>query len=628
LAAVVVALAGYLLFPASRELPEPPPGQRQAATSIATKAFPPPPLPASEYLNANGDAEYVGVKVCAECHEREARTHGETTHSAALKDVDLAAEPPDGSFYHAASGRHYRVYRQEGEFRHRETLLDEDGADVAAVDYPVRYLVGSGHHTRSYLIDADGFLCESPITWYVSRQAWEISPGYDRANHRSFERAADASCMYCHVGRMQEPGRQFFKLTFLEQAIGCERCHGPGSLHAERQRAGKTVAGDSADKTIVNPAKLGRELSESICAHCHLMGDGLVIARGRDISDFRPGLPLSSFCINYGTDSAHDEMKVVGHVSQMRASRCYQHSATLTCITCHSGHDDSPPTERRRNYIRICVECHGDGQASNSSGGGCRLEPGDRLRQNAANDCATCHMPQVSTDVPHVAFTHHRIGIHERPSVPFALSPSGRPPELAPLDDISGLPEIEQARNLGMAYFGVSQRTGDPQAVQYYQFRARQLLESVRQQGLNDPEVVAALSRLYLAAGANDAGVRLARESLRSPSLNSKTRVNSLFTIALNGLKSGQWTAAKGALDELTTLRRLAGDWDLRGVCRSQLGDFQGAAADLRQAVATNPFLPGIRLHLADVYEASGDIEAARQERSIADSLSRLRPGQ
>lgn len=625
-AAAAVGLAVYVSLRPPLDPSSPPAKHIATARPNPTDRFPPPPLPASEFLNAAAAANYVGASACTECHAREAQTHRNTTHSAALKDVDPATEPADGSFFHAASGRHYRVYRQNGEFRHREAVLDEEGREIAAADYAVRYLVGSGHHTRSYLIDVDGFLCESPITWYVSRQAWEISPGYDRANHRGFERAADASCMYCHVGRMQQPEREFFKLKFLEQAIGCERCHGPGSLHVERQRAGKIIAAAPSDKTIVNPAKLSRAVSESICAHCHLMGDGLVIARGRNITDFRPGFPLIAFCINYGADAPREEMKVVGHVSQMRASRCYQNSSTLTCITCHAGHDEAPPEQRRRNYLKVCLDCHGGGEAAKPAGGECGLPIKERLRRNAANDCAACHMPQVSTDVPHVAFTHHRIGLHsELPAAADALS-QRPPPELIPLDDISSLPEIEQMRNLGMAYFGVSQRTGDPFVSREYQRRATRLLADVRNQGLVDAELAAALSRLYLAASASDAGLRLARESLASEDLNPKTRVNSLFSLAVSGLNTDQWSSAQSALDELTRLRRLSADWDLRGVCRLRTGDAKGSLADFERAAALNPFSPSIRLHLAEVYEQLGDAIAAERERSAAASLSRLQP--
>jgi tetratricopeptide (TPR) repeat protein len=226
-----------------------------------------------------------------------------------------------------------------------------------------------------------------------------------------------------------------------------------------------------------------------------------------------------------------------------------------------------------------------------------------------------------------VAFTHHHIGIHERRPTGDVEASSRQPAELAPLDDISGLPEIEQVRNLGMAYYGMSQRAGDPQSARYFQLRARQLLASVRKAGMHDSEVTAALSRLYLMDRAAEEGVRLAREALRSEDLDSKARVNSLFAVALHGFETRQWSSAQIALDELVSLRRLAGDWDLRGVCRSQTGDLQGALSDLQQAAAINPFLPGIRLNLAAVYEQRGDASSAERERSIAAALSRRQSG-
>ena len=46
-------------------------------------------------------------------------------------------------------------------------------------DLPIRYVIGSGRFSRSYLIERDGFLYESPATWYAARPGWGLSPGYD-----------------------------------------------------------------------------------------------------------------------------------------------------------------------------------------------------------------------------------------------------------------------------------------------------------------------------------------------------------------------------------------------------------------------------------------------------------------
>src|SRR5579872_1574510 len=196
-----------------------------------------PPISDSPYLNASSGATYVGIAVCAECHADEHASYRATAHSQALADLDPAVEPGDATLAHARSGRAYAVYRDQHQMRHREALQDDQGNDIAASDFPIRYLIGSGRHTRSYLVEDDGFLIESPLTWYVSRNQWGMSPGYDSPGHWGFERAADVGCLICHVGRMETPENVYQRVKVSELAIGCERCHGPGSLHAAQERA-------------------------------------------------------------------------------------------------------------------------------------------------------------------------------------------------------------------------------------------------------------------------------------------------------------------------------------------------------------------------------------------------------
>ncbi len=228
--------------------------------------------------------------------------------------------------------------------------------------------------------------------------------------------------------------------------------------------------------------------------------------RGRGIADFRPGLPLTDFCINYRLDEPESRMKVVGHVDQMHLSACYLKSEKLTCTTCHDPHSAARPQGNREHYVQVCMSCHTDAS--------CRLTAAQRVEHNATGDCVTCHMPQVDTEIPHIAFTHHRIAVHDNDSL-HNTSPRhlGQFADLVPLDDVSQLSAIERDRNLGMAYFGLSQQQADPAASQAYRGRAQRLLESVRSQGLSDGDVVAALARLYYTQGDGEVAYRLAGEA-------------------------------------------------------------------------------------------------------------------
>ena len=80
--------------------------KRERGPQPAAEApFPLPPYSESHFLNTGPDAQYVGTAACAECHHENHRSYLLTDHSRSLADVSPAAEPPDGSFYHQASGR-------------------------------------------------------------------------------------------------------------------------------------------------------------------------------------------------------------------------------------------------------------------------------------------------------------------------------------------------------------------------------------------------------------------------------------------------------------------------------------------------------------------------------------------
>src|SRR5206468_1983426 len=125
----------------------------------------------------------------------------------------------------------------DGRLWHRELLMGTGTADVVLAEYPVKYVVGSGRHSRTYLVEAEGFLVESPVTWYTAKKNWKMSPGYDAPDNPGFERAAGEGCLSCHAGRAEAIGVSLHRMTIHEGAIACERCHGPGSLHTERHAA-------------------------------------------------------------------------------------------------------------------------------------------------------------------------------------------------------------------------------------------------------------------------------------------------------------------------------------------------------------------------------------------------------
>ncbi len=179
-------------------------------------------------------------------------------------------------------------------------------------------------------------------------------------------------------------------------------------------------------------------------------------------------------------------MKVVGHVEQLRLSRCYQASETLSCTSCHDPHHAPKPAAASEHYRNACLQCHAESA--------CGLDREERTKSPKGDNCAACHMPQVATDIPHVAFTHHRIGIHSETA---AEEDDGELADLVPLEDASHLPELDRDRCLGLAYLEFASTQRDNQAFKHYMRRAAEFAGAARRRGLQDAFVDAGLARVY-----------------------------------------------------------------------------------------------------------------------------------
>jgi hypothetical protein len=153
-------------------------------------------------------------------------------------------------------------------------------------------------------------------------------------------------CLFCHTNHLHLVAgtlNGYEPPIFEGHAIGCERCHGPGALHA---KAGGQSA--ESDLTIVNPADLALALRESVCQQCHLQVWFPFPRAGREWFDFRPGLPLHRFLAVFVRENGNrGKLEFVGQVEQMESSRCFRASqGQLGCILCHDPHRLPAPTTK------------------------------------------------------------------------------------------------------------------------------------------------------------------------------------------------------------------------------------------------------------------------------------------
>lgn len=381
-------------------------------------APPPPPVPVAP---AADTARYVGDESCASCHEDLYMSYHRTGMGRSVSRFDPATAPErfdvETVIYHPGSDFYYEAYVRGDTLYQREFRRDAQGRVIHEQVYPVAWVIGSGNATRSYLMEVNGHVTEMPLTWYVERQKWDLSPSYEQRNMR-FSRPIVSECMTCHNGLPEHSPFTPDHYTDVPLGITCERCHGPGSEHVELHLAGMGPAEGTPDPSIVNPSRLSRDLQLSVCQQCHLTGV-TVFKPGEDATTFRPGRPLASNReVFVAAEQVEDPERfgISSHAQRLARSACYLESE-MTCTTCHDPH--VPVAELGDDHFnQVCQSCH---QPTEEAGVVCSRTAAHTAAEAMTGNCVSCHLQRSGTsDIPHVLFTDHWI----RRRVPPARDPA------------------------------------------------------------------------------------------------------------------------------------------------------------------------------------------------------------
>jgi hypothetical protein len=437
----------------------PPPDRPRTAPPDPRLAY------AGPFRNVHPSVRYVPDARCADCHPKIEAAYAEHPMGRSLYPAARAPFPPTAPEQNnpfEAFGASFLVERQGGRTFQQRTRLAPGGKGPGPQQrWEVHYVLGSGTRGFSYLTDHDGYLFQTPISWYSQKQKWDLSPGMVRSLLTG--RAILPDCLFCHANRadhVEGSVNHYRQPVFEGHAIGCQRCHGPGELHAG---GGAGKGPDGIDPTIVNPRHLAPELRQAVCEQCHLQGAARTPARGRGAHDFRPGLPLEScWAVFVRAAEAGERPRAIGQVEQMYESRCFEGSAgpgRLGCTSCHDPHRRVEPAQRVAHYRGKCLSCHQQK--------GCSLPEPERLRQSATDSCIDCHMPRYgAADIPHTAATDHRIlrGGKAAPRKDNRPSPGDRHPLVSFYRGRKGVDPDEDERCRAVALLPLA-LIGDPAAV-------------------------------------------------------------------------------------------------------------------------------------------------------------------
>jgi predicted CXXCH cytochrome family protein len=347
-------------------------------------------------------AAYIDSTVCSSCHPAIAKRYAQTGMANSVRPVGEATPIEiDAQYRHEPSQKTYDVSRTTQ--RRTNSLGD-------AYELAVTHTIGSGKNGRSYAHRAaNGELTQLPLSWYTQERRWDMSPGYEGANHADFARPVERGCLFCHTAATQK----------LDGGVDCQRCHGPGGDHAKAP-------------TRTNITRYG---GQDTCLQCHLQSTSdplphAVLRVGRSLWSYRPGEPLSEYAVHFQEpeQTRKTKFEINSHGYRLHQSPCLKESdGKLECIRCHDAHGEVALTSVRERTRAVCISCH---------------QP---HREEARNECSSCHMPRrQAQDAPHVTMTDHLISL--RPPVAAAKPPLG--PRGIELLNAVGEPDLY----LGLAY--------------------------------------------------------------------------------------------------------------------------------------------------------------------------------
>jgi hypothetical protein len=296
---------------------------------------------------------------------------------------------------------------------------------------PIAITTGSHHMQGYWTEDATGGLHMLPVVFardearFIERRdAFLQPPGASQHDVRW-----STNCIACHAtGGRPEIDAEHAEVA--ELGVACEACHGPGRLHADRERNPITRARGLAPD-IVNPARLPPERASAVCGACHAYAfprdeEGF-LSRGY-VGAFRPGDALepsrviltpdvlAKGTVNLDTDSRNlfwpdGTVRVGGReYNAMVLSACYlrgQGDRKITCMSCHSMHRSDPDDQLHRGEAGDPIK---DVQAACVS---CHAMPADHTHHAPASSgsaCVACHMPKTSYALRY-AIRSHRIDV-------------------------------------------------------------------------------------------------------------------------------------------------------------------------------------------------------------------------
>ncbi|HBB70328.1 MAG TPA: hypothetical protein DCZ89_11475 [Geobacter sulfurreducens] len=311
-----------------------------------------------------------------------------------------------------------------------------DPAD-APREYPVAMTYGGGLYKQRYLLRIgknlypflqfnslgdDSFANRARKSFRDYHADWFYNEETKKLKDPPVAKSFEKECAACHytgytltkldsgeyiAGAVNDPNGEFDldgDGTPNELNIGCESCHGAGSVHANAPKAQKAA-------TIVSPRKLASERASVICGQCHSRPQGFLNNDqpvNKDNKMMVPGTSRNDYLVNYTTreDAApndiwesHSKSHHQQYLDFIRSSKYRNGSQLLSCSDCHDPHGVSTFKHQLRVDAvspnnTFCQSCHA-GQQDMAKHTETAVGAAHTVEETKIS-CTSCHQPKTA----------------------------------------------------------------------------------------------------------------------------------------------------------------------------------------------------------------------------------------
>ena len=321
-------------------------------------------------------AHYVGSAACAQCHQKLYDGWKTTRMANVLRDPKLHPEAVLGDFTH------------------------DDPVRTFGLDQ-VAFVYGSRFKQRYFTKRGDDYF-PLPAQWDVKNRRWlpyHVEKGTDWwepfYGPSNFDRPTGPTCDGCHSVNYDIATKRV-----TEWNVGCEKCHGPGSVHVVHP----------TKANIVNPERLDWVRGNDTCIQCHSQGRPLQQTINGKVYDWPVGFVVGHRLADYwkleelkpGVTDFLQYADLTAHKNRMQGNDFVQstmYHRELRCFDCHDVHSNANVSQLRLPGNELCLSCHASAMHNGAGLKGTVAEHTHHAANSAGSQCVACHMPAIEQTI-------------------------------------------------------------------------------------------------------------------------------------------------------------------------------------------------------------------------------------